>query len=246
MDLFKTISEILSENCDTIIVVRKNANGQMAVSTSFKNNDVQDQAKNAIPPFVVTGSAEELDNEFTDLIREPLEISSGLQTSMKQFEASAKAAKAKSAAASEEKKKTDEAAKAAKEHFDKLLKSAKEAEGKKNFSAAKKLYNEALAATENNALKSQAKAGIERCEKAEVPDMFGFGEEPEESTATETAQESAPEEPLTQEEIDNAEQALGVSDESAREETDELPVNDDKNPGQAPSGSGANPLDFDD
>ena len=193
MNLFKTLAGILCTNADVTIVIRKMADGRLVTSTRFSNNDVNDDAKDLIAPFNVSGSPEDLDNQFTDLIKEPLEQSSGLQTSMKNFEASKKIAQAKSAAASEAKRKEDSEKKAAKDKANKLLSEAKKLMDSRKWKEAKAKLTEALKLAESlkpaeATLTASIQSALDKCKKYDAPDIFSFGnaieEEEEEPSAT--------------------------------------------------------------
>ena len=107
MNIFQTIAGVLGENDDVTIVVTKSAGGRLAVSTNFRNRAVTDNARDLIVPFLVSGTPEELDADYCGIIAEPLEQSSGIQTSMANFEASKKLAQAKSQQASAAKGKAE-------------------------------------------------------------------------------------------------------------------------------------------
>lgn len=108
--IFKELATFLEEGCDINITVRKVAD-KMVACVSYNNTNVKDEAKRMIPPFTVSGTAEELDEEFVNVIKEPLQKSQGLQTSMKEFEAAMEVAKANTKAAAEAKKKENDAKK---------------------------------------------------------------------------------------------------------------------------------------
>ena len=193
MNLFKTLAGILCTNADVTIVVRKMADGRLVTSTRFSDNDVNDGAKDLIAPFNVSGSPEDLDSQFTDLIKEPLEQSSGIQTSMKNFEASKKVAQAKSAAASEAKRKEDSEKKAAKDKANKLLSEAKKLMDSRKWKEAKAKLTEALKLAESLKpaeafLTASIQSALDKCKKYDAPDIFSFGnaieEEEEEPSAT--------------------------------------------------------------
>jgi len=176
MDLFKTLAGILSGDTDITIVVRKTGADKLIVSTNLCNRDVEDPAKGVIAPFVVSGTPDELDAGYAALITEPLEQSSGLQTSMKNFEASAKAAKAASKAAAEVKQKEDSAKRETKNAITKLLSEADALFKQKKYRQAKAAYEKAASEAEKADLKDElkkAQAGIAESAKKEVPDIFG-------------------------------------------------------------------------
>lgn len=195
MNLFTTIADIIKENADTTIVIRKNTDGRLVVSVSYKNREVADPAKDIISPFVVSGTPEELDNEFVELIAEPMEQSADIQTSMANFEASKKIAQAKSQAAAEEKKKAEELKKAKKAKFEKLMAEGKKLAEAKKFGEAILVYTAALAYAEGGDI-AKAKATIDACKKKDQPDIFssmGFSDEKPE-TEEPTSEEADTEE----------------------------------------------------
>lgn len=179
MDLFKTFAGVLGENADVTIVVRRSTDGRLIVSTNFRNNDVKDAARDVIAPFVVSGTPEELDEGYLGAIAAPLEQSSGLQTSMANFEASKKAAEAKSQAASEAKRKDDAAKKAAKDKFTRVFDEAKKLMDARKWKEARTKLAEASTLADD-AQKASVAAALSKCEKNDVPDIFNFGADPEE------------------------------------------------------------------
>ncbi len=190
MNLFVTLASIISAGTDVTIVIRKNTDGRMVVSTAARNTEVKDQAKDIIPPFVVSGTPEELDAEFVQVITEPVSKATGLQTSMKAFEASMATAAAKSKAVDEEKK-------TKKLLYDKAMAEGKKQEDAKNYEEAVKSYEKAL---ENAAPAdaSKAKAAIDRCKKNQQPDIFAMSfdeEEPKAPEENEGAEAGTAEEP---------------------------------------------------
>jgi len=138
----------------------------------------------------VSGTPEELDAEFVQVITEPVSKATGLQTSMKAFEASMATAAAKSKAVDEEKK-------TKKLLYDKAMAEGKKQEDAKNYEEAVKSYEKAL---ENAAPAdaSKAKAAIDRCKKNQQPDIFAMSfdeEEPKAPEENEGAEAGTAEEP---------------------------------------------------
>ena len=222
MNLFKTLSDILSTDSDVTIVVRKTADDSLVVSTAVKNRKTDDPARDAIAPFVVSGSPAELDAEYTSLIKAPMEKSSGIQTSMANFEASAKAAQAASKAAAEKKRASDDAKKTAKTAVAKILSEADALLKAKKYAEAKAKYSKALQEAEKAGLsaeKSTAQKGVDTCAKHEAPDMFAAFEEGSET------QEAAQPGDETAEETEEEEEEESTSDEDASGDDDE---NEDK------------------
>ena len=226
MNLFKTLLDILSKDSDVTIVVRKTGDATLAVSTALKNNSTTDPAKDAIAPFVVSGTAEELDAEFVSLITAPMEKSAGLQTSMANFEASAKAAQAASKAASEAKRKEEDAKKAAKANVTALLNKAKGLMDEKKYGEAKTTYNKAKAEADKAGLsaeKAAAQKGIDACAKHDAPDMFAsFSDE------TDTAGDG--QETVTDEDPEPSEEPEGTAEEPTEAEEPEDGGENDPSP----------------
>lgn len=225
MNLFKSLAGILNVDSDMTIVVRKTSSGNLVVSTSVKNNAVSDTAKDIIAPFVVSGTPDELDAEFVGTITAPMEQSVGLQTSMQNFEASKKAAQAKSQAATEAKKKeADEKSKALKEANANVEK-AKKLEAEHKYKEAVKLYEAALP----NVLASEKpkiQTAIDRCKKKDQPDIFSSAFDFDAAPAAEETKE-AEEEPAAEE---AAEEPTEETEEPEESEETEEGASDDTNP----------------
>lgn len=232
MELFKTLRDILSKNSDVTIVIRKTGDDTLAVSTTLKNGNTEDPAAAVIAPFVVSGTAEELDAEYVPLIKAPMEKSAGIQDSMAAFEASAKAAQAASKAAGEAKRKAEDTKKTAKTAVTKLLSEADALAKQKKFGEAKSVYAKAKAEAEKNGLtaeKATAQKGIDACAKNDAPDMFAAfdgTEEPEPAPETGTKTDPNPEEePEPEQEPDSDEQ--DPEDEDPDPDGDPDPLNFD-------------------
>ena len=170
--LFETLSNILSENGDVTIVVRKNSDGTLTASTMYRNNAVKDEAKNKIAPLVVTGTPAELDNEFAETIATPLEKSSGLQASMEEHDKSLAEAAAKSKVAAEQKA----AESAAKKAAEKAISDAKKLADEKNYDGAAKVLVKALSDAPESMREAIQKL-IDQYKAADEPDIFEKAEE---------------------------------------------------------------------
>ena len=198
--LFTTLAAILACGTDVTIVTRKNGE-KLIVSVSFRNDNVTDTAKELIAPFVVSGTPEELDAEFIEAIKQPLEQSAGLQTSMANFEAQKKIAEANSKAAAEAKKKEETEKKAAQDKVKKLLDEAAKAKAAKNWKKAITLLTEAKALAPES---DKAKIGkeLDECrEKSTVISMFDDFDN--DDTAAETNAEPEDETPSDDEPVDD-------------------------------------------
>ena len=104
--MFIEISEFMSDR-DVITLSLIKVNGKISVSVMPTKQDLKDNAKNNLSPIVITGTPEELDQQFIDTIKQPLKKATGLLTNMAVFEKSIEATEAKSKAATEAKKKQE-------------------------------------------------------------------------------------------------------------------------------------------
>lgn len=91
MNFFKLLYGLLAAEITMTIVIRKNENGRLCVSTSFTTE--KGTACDGLVPFLLKGTPEEMDEGFIDAIRQPVEQVSGLVSNYKQFEEAAKQAK---------------------------------------------------------------------------------------------------------------------------------------------------------
>ena len=136
--LFATLADILSEDVTMTIVIRKTADEQLTVLTNTHNDKVKDSAQNLIAPLAMTGTPEELDNQFAELITAPIQKTTGIISSMADYEqaqAAADAAKAENKAKAEAAKKTAETLKKALDKADALAKEKKNDEAIKAYKA---------------------------------------------------------------------------------------------------------------
>lgn len=63
----------------------KAAGNRMLVSVLFSNDNINDKAKNLIPPLILKGTAEELDNGFLDAIESPIKKTASLLVNMEAY-----------------------------------------------------------------------------------------------------------------------------------------------------------------
>jgi len=118
---FKLLETFL-ENTTLNLIVKKTSTGIVVSVLPIAN--VDDKAKENLIPLIIKGTAEELDQEFMQLIQPELASVTGIITNVAEFEAHAKEMKDKSEAekkAKESKKKANETSKKALEGADKLL-----------------------------------------------------------------------------------------------------------------------------
>lgn len=120
---FQSINQMMNHGVDITLVIRKSAEGRMAVSVLPKSNALKGEAQNSIVPLTVSGLPEELDTGFLQTVFRPVQKVSGLIANMEQFEAQAeKAASSGKVAKSKESKEDKEK----REKYEKGLKKAQE------------------------------------------------------------------------------------------------------------------------
>lgn len=106
-NFFRQIAK-MDINSQLILNIGKATENQIIVSVFIQNDRCGDKAKNIIPPFILKGTAEELDNGFFERIKTPLQTASELIDNMETFMKQLEEAKAQSAM---EKVKTEKAKK---------------------------------------------------------------------------------------------------------------------------------------
>ncbi len=74
----------------------KAAGNRMLVSVLYTNDTVGDKAKNLIPPLILKGTAEELDNGFMDAIENPIKRTASLLVNMEAYTKAQETAKLQS------------------------------------------------------------------------------------------------------------------------------------------------------
>lgn len=119
---FQSMNRMMTPDVDITLVIRKSADGRMAVSLLPKSNTLKNEAQNSIVPLTLNGTPEELDSGFLQVVSRPVQKASGLITNMAQFEAQAdKAASGKGARPKESKEEKEK-----REKYEKNLKKAQE------------------------------------------------------------------------------------------------------------------------
>ena len=138
MELFKRLSESMEAGSTVVMTVAKSENG-MTVSVLPGNSLVKDAAKNKFIPICVTGTPEEIDEDFLNTVLRPIARANGLLSNIKDFEDSAKAAKE----ASEMEKKAKEEQKKVKDTFSEWFALSEKNYGEDKFKDALTCINNA-------------------------------------------------------------------------------------------------------
>lgn len=123
---FQSMNRMMTPGVDITLVIRKSADGRMAVSVLPKSGSLRNEAQNNIVPLALNGTPEELDAGFLQTVARPVQKVSGLITNMAQFEAQADKAASSGKGAKDQKNKESKEDKEKREKYDRHLKKAKE------------------------------------------------------------------------------------------------------------------------
>ncbi|MCQ4139543.1 PRTRC system protein E [Chryseobacterium sp. EO14] len=125
------------------IIFTPTTENNFVVSVLLRNCGCGDKAKNTIPPLILRGTAEDLDNGFFESISAPLQTASGLMVEMESFMKQLEEAKKQSTMEKEkqdkEKKEKEAKEKKYKEAFQKAEELEKEGKYKEAWSALPKV-----------------------------------------------------------------------------------------------------------
>jgi len=156
MELFKSLNTLIPEGVTVTIVVKSTANGKMAVSTGFttENGGICEN----LPPLMLKGTPEEIDNGFIGTLTPATRDVSELVSSYNQFQEAAKKAKDElakknttSTSVEEQRKKKEEEEKRRKAKYDALTTEAEKQVTNSNYHTADALYAEATKLTTDKA-----------------------------------------------------------------------------------------------
>ncbi len=117
--MFKEIANLMAER-DVITLTLAKVNEKLTVSVIPTKTGLKDESKNNLSPIVLTGTPEELDLEFINIVARPLQKAAGILTNMETFEKSVEETQAKSKATTEAKKKEEAEKKVFSEKFKKV------------------------------------------------------------------------------------------------------------------------------
>ncbi len=172
------MNQMMNPNVDITLVIRKSADGRMAVSVLPKSNTLKDEAQNSIVPLTLNGTPEELDSGFLQVVARPMQKASGLISNMAQFEAQADKAAASSKGAKVAKAKESKEDREKREKYEKNLKKAEEHIAAKRHKEAVDALTEARKYAKTEDLKSIDDRLDEQKKLASQGDLFGMMEEP--------------------------------------------------------------------
>lgn len=178
---FQSMNQMMNPNVDITLVIRKSAEGRMAVSVLPKSNTLKDEAQNSIVPLTLNGTPEELDSGFIQVVARPMQKVSGLISNMAQFEAQANKAASTSKGAKEAKAKESKEDREKREKYEKNLKKAEEHIAAKRHKEAVDALTEARKYAKTEDLKTIDEQLDEQKKLVGQGDLFAMMEEPEQA-----------------------------------------------------------------
>lgn len=134
MDFFKQIAGLNIEGTLSIAIKKETEN--MIVSVLLNNQNCGDNAKKIIPPLILKGTAEDLDNAFFESIAEPMQETSQLLQNLEQFLKAKELAKKQSAMEKERQEKERQEKEKQKKGYEKILEKVKELEKQGKYNEA--------------------------------------------------------------------------------------------------------------
>lgn len=195
---FTAIHQMMTESVDLTIVIRK-SNGQLTVSTLPKSNGLKDEAQNHIVPLTVTGTPQDFDAGFLQLITRPIQKASGLISNMAQFEAQADKASANSKAAKDAKSKETKEEREKREKYEKLMKKAEELNVAKKHREAVSVLTQAKAyanAAQMKEIEEKVKTTTSEMNKGSLFDLMGQEAQQEQPAHAQTPHAQHPQQPV--------------------------------------------------
>lgn len=194
---FQSMNQMMSPNVDITLVIRKSADGRMAVSVLPKSNTLKDEAQNSIVPLTLNGTPEELDSGFLQVVARPMQKASGLISNMAQFEAQADKAAASSKGAKVAKTKESKEDREKREKYEKNLKKAEDHIAAKRHKEAVDALTEARKYAKTEDLKSIDERLDEQKKLASQGDLFGMMEEPTQDQPQQPQVQPSVQQPVT-------------------------------------------------
>ena len=142
---FQTIYGLLTDSTEVGINIRR-VNDKLTVAVMPRHNELKERATDSFIPLVASGTPEELDCGFADIMTAPVAKAVGIMTNLKEFERQAEraAAKGKPKAAAEKETKEAKETKEKNDRLDKLMKRVNESVTARRFADAMALLKHAL------------------------------------------------------------------------------------------------------
>lgn len=194
---FQSMNQMMNPNVDITLVIRKSADGRMAVSVLPKSNTLKDEAQNSIVPLTLNGTPEELDSGFLQVVARPMQKASGLISNMAQFEAQANKAASSSKGAKEAKAKESKEDREKREKYEKNLKKAEEHIAAKRHKEAVDALTETRKYAKPDDLKTIDERLDEQKKLVGQGDLFAMMEEPEQAQPQQPQVQQPAQQPAT-------------------------------------------------
>lgn len=194
---FQSMNQMMNPNVDITLVIRKSADGRMAVSVLPKSNTLKDEAQNSIVPLTLNGTPEELDTGFMQVVGRPMQKASGLISNMAQFEAQADKAASSSKGAKEAKAKESKEDREKREKYEKNLKKAEEHIAAKRHKEAVDALTEARKYAKPDDLKTIDERLDEQKKLVGQGDLFAMMEESEQAQPQQPQVQQSVQQPVT-------------------------------------------------
>ena len=142
---FQTIYGLLAESTEVGINIRR-VNDKLIVAVMPRHKELKERTADAFIPLVASGTPEELDCGFADIMAAPVAKTVGIMTNLREFERQAEnaAAKGKPKAAAEKETKEAKETKEKNDRLDKLIKRIDESVTARRFADAMALLKHAL------------------------------------------------------------------------------------------------------
>ena len=142
---FQTIYGLLAESTEVGINIRR-VNDKLIVAVMPRHKELKERTADAFIPLVASGTPEELDCGFADIMAAPVAKTVGIMTNLREFERQAEnaAAKGKPKAAAEKETKEAKETKETNDRLDKLIKRIDESVTARRFADAMALLKHAL------------------------------------------------------------------------------------------------------
>lgn len=190
---FQTIYGLLAESTEVGISIRR-VNDKLTVAVMPRHNELKERATDSFIPLVASGTPEELDGGFANIMAAPVAKAVGIMTNLKEFERQAEkaATKGKPKAAVEKETKEAKEAKEKNDRLDKLMKRVDKSVTARRFADAMALLKHAL---------TIAPEGRQEMVKAKMQDVRRKSEEgslfaPQPSPAPQPARQMPQQQPV--------------------------------------------------
>jgi len=121
---------------DLQLILRQSSENRFVLSIMLNNEQCGDEARKAIPPLNLRGTAEELDNGFFDSVATPLQTASGLMVDMENFMKQLEEARKKSAMEKEKTEQEKKEKEAKEKKYKEALQKAEDLEKERKYKEA--------------------------------------------------------------------------------------------------------------